>query len=51
MEDIIAYGQMRGKVNCDLELKKYNPWSKRMTDLDKVLGQLKLLCSVLLGGC
>ena len=21
-------------------LKKYNPWSKRMTDLDKVLGQL-----------
>ena len=40
MGDIIAYGQMRGKVNCDLELKKYNPWSKRMTDLDKVLGQL-----------
>lgn len=40
MGDIIAYGQMRGEVNCDLVLKKYNPWSKRMTDLDKVLGQL-----------
>ena len=31
---------MRGEVNSDLVLKKYNPWSKRMTDLDKVLGQL-----------
>ena len=40
MGDIIAYGQMRGEVNSDLVLKKYNPWSKRMTDLDKVLGQL-----------
>ena len=40
MGDLVAYGQMRGEVNSILVLKKYNPWSKKMTDLDKVLGQL-----------
>jgi len=40
MGDVIAYGQMRGEVNSVLLLKKFNPWSKRMTDLDKLMGQL-----------
>lgn len=40
MGDVIAFGQMRGEVNSVLILKRYNPWSKKMTDLDKVLGQI-----------
>lgn len=40
MGDIVAFAQMRGEVNSALILKDYNPWSKRMTDLDKLLGQL-----------
>lgn len=40
MGDIIAYAQMRGEVNSVLLLRKYNPWSKRMSDLDKLLGQI-----------
>lgn len=40
MGDVIAFGQMRGEVNSVLILKRYNPWSKRMTDLDKLMGQL-----------
>jgi len=40
MGDLVAYGQMRGEVNSILVLKKYNPWSKKMTDLDKLLGQI-----------
>lgn len=40
MGDVIALGQMRGEVNSILILKRYNPWSKRMTDLDKVQGQI-----------
>ena len=32
--DLIAYAQMRGEAQNDLVLKPFNPWSKRMTDLD-----------------
>lgn len=38
--DLIAYCQMRGEAQSELVLKQFNPWSKRMTDLDKLLGQI-----------
>ena len=38
--DLIAYSQMRGEAHNDLVLKQFNPCSKRMTDLDKLLGQI-----------
>ena len=41
--DLIAYSQMRGEAHNDLVLKQFNPWSKRMTDLDKLLGQIMKL--------
>mgnify|MGYP007069918793 FL=1 len=41
--DLIAYSQMRGEAHNDLVLKQFNPCSKRMTDLDKLLGQIMKL--------
>ena len=38
--DLIVYCQMRGETHSQLILKQFNPWSKRMTDLDKLLGQI-----------
>ena len=38
--DLIAFAQMRGEANHVLLVKPFNPWSKRMTDLDKLLGKI-----------
>ena len=38
--DLIAYSQMRGETQSVLIPKAFNPWTKRMTDLDKLLGQI-----------
>ena len=40
MGDIVAFGQMRGELRQVLTLKHYNPWSKEMSDLDRLLGQI-----------
>jgi hypothetical protein len=40
MGNLVANGQMRGDGQQHIVLKRHNSWSKKMTDLEKVLGQI-----------